>query len=126
MTITLRLVSVVIPCCDERSYMEDCLQSVLGQEIGQMALEIIVADGGSTDRTREILERAADREPRLKVIENPQKIVSAGLNAAIAAAKGQIIIRMDAHTEYASDYIQQCVRVLDATGADNVGGPWVA
>ena len=64
--------------------------------------------------------------PSIRLIDNPGKIVSTGLNAAIRAARGEIIIRMDAHTEYAPDYIRRCVEALDATGADNVGGPWVA
>jgi hypothetical protein len=59
----------------------------------------------------------------LRVIDNPGKIVSTGLNAAIRAARGEIIVRMDAHTEYAPDYVRQCVATLKATGADNVGGP---
>jgi cellulose synthase/poly-beta-1,6-N-acetylglucosamine synthase-like glycosyltransferase len=63
------------------------------------------------------------RGPLLRVIDNPGKIVSTGLNAAIRAARGDIIIRMDAHTEYAPDYIRRCVETLQRTGADNVGGP---
>src|SRR5262249_29352304 len=55
---------------------------------------------------------------------NPRKITSTGLNRAILAAQGEIIVRMDAHTEYAGDYIRQCVQVLEETGADNVGGAW--
>jgi glycosyltransferase involved in cell wall biosynthesis len=61
--------------------------------------------------------------PRLRVIDNPGRIASTGLNAAIKAAQGRIIIRMDAHTDYAPDYLQRCVRTLRETGADNVGGP---
>src|SRR5260370_25010043 len=59
----------------------------------------------------------------LRVLDNPYKIVSAGLNAAIRAARGEIIIRMDAHSEYAPDYIRRCLEVLNETHADNVGGP---
>jgi len=59
----------------------------------------------------------------LRVIDNPGRIVSKGLNAAIRAARGEIIIRLDAHTEYAPDYVQRCVGILNETRADNVGGP---
>ena len=76
--------------------------------------------------TSKILRTAASRELRLKVIDNPGRIVSIGLNAAIRAARGQIIIRMDAHTAYAPDYVARCLEVLEKTGADNVGGPWLA
>lgn len=66
---------------------------------------------------------ATSQPPLLRVIENPGRIVSKGLNAAIRAARGDIIVRMDAHTEYAPDYVRQCVAILQETGADNVGGP---
>jgi glycosyltransferase involved in cell wall biosynthesis len=62
----------------------------------------------------------------VRLIDNPGRIVSTGLNAAIRAARGDIIVRMDAHTEYAPDYIRRCVEMSRRTGADNVGGPWVA
>lgn len=64
--------------------------------------------------------------PTLRVIDNPGRIVSTGLNAAIRGTRGDIIVRMDAHTQYAPDYLARCVQVLEETGADNVGGPWVA
>src|SRR5947209_2066814 len=136
-----KLVSIVIPCRNEARHIEACIASVLAQEeldpsplpsphrMGRgrrgrgVWLEIIVADGMSEDGTREILQQLASKEPRVKLIENPERIVSAGLNAAIRAAQGKIIIRMDAHTEYAPDYVRRCVEVLEWTGADNVGGP---
>jgi GT2 family glycosyltransferase len=80
----------------------------------------------SNDGTREVLERLTRENPQVRVIDNPGRIVSKGLNRAIKIAAGRIIIRMDAHTEYAPDYVQQCVRVLEETRADNVGAPWVA
>ena len=86
------------------------------------------------DRCRRHVDRRHTRNPSplaennaaLRVIDNPGRIVSTGLNRAIAAARGGIIIRADAHTGYAPDYIRQCVSVLSDSGADNVGGPWVA
>src|SRR5262249_19053843 len=68
----------------------------------------------------------AHNDDRVRLIKNSGRIVSTGLNAAIRAARGEIIIRMDAHTEYAQDYVTNCVRVLRETGAQNVGGPWRA
>jgi GT2 family glycosyltransferase len=87
---------------------------------------VIVADGLSDDGTREKVQAIASADPRVRLIDNPGRFVSAGLNAAIAAARGAVIVRMDAHTEYAPDYVRQCVAVLGETGADNVGGPWIA
>lgn len=118
----LPLISIIIPVRNERDYIEVFLDSVLSQEKGG-EIEIIVADGMSDDGTREILAQLAGREKRIRIIENPDKIVSTGLNAAIREALGEIVIRMDAHTEYASDYIVRCVAVLQSSGADNVGGP---
>jgi glycosyltransferase involved in cell wall biosynthesis len=119
-------ISVVIPCRNEKDHIEGVIRSVLEQEQPQGGYELILADGMSDDGTREILERMAEREPRLRIIDNPGQIVSTGLNAAIRAARGTVILRMDAHTSYAPDYILQCVATLKETGVDNVGGPWVA
>ncbi|HLP76669.1 MAG TPA: glycosyltransferase family 2 protein, partial [Candidatus Paceibacterota bacterium] len=88
--------------------------------------EIVVADGMSDDGTRDVLREIARANPRVRVIDNPARFTPAGLNAAIGAAAGDILVRMDAHTQYAPDYLRQCVAVLQSTGADNVGGPWIA
>lgn len=119
-------VSIVIPCRNEKDHIESCLRSILAQDALPGGFEIIVADGMSDDGTREMLDRLADHTPCLRVIDNPGRIVSTGLNVAIREARSPIIVRMDAHTEYAPDYLFQCVSVLRETGADNVGGPWVA
>jgi glycosyltransferase involved in cell wall biosynthesis len=104
-------------------YIQACLGSILAQDLSPEEFEIIVADGMSDDGTRDILKQLAEKDPRLRVIDNPGRIVSTGLNAALRAARGAIIARMDAHTEYASDYLRQCLVVLRETNADNVGGP---
>ncbi len=116
-------VSVVLPCRNEAGHIEECIQSILAQDPPPGGMEIIVADGMSTDGTREYLEEAARRHPQLRVLSNPGRIVSTGLNAAIQAGRGEIIVRMDAHTTYAPDYVNQCLAVMAETGADNVGGP---
>src|SRR5262245_28857355 len=119
-------VSVVVPCRNERDYIETAIRSILAQEPPSGGgFEVIVADGMSDDGTREILFRLADEDSRLRVIENPDGIVSTGLNAAIQAAQGTIIARMDAHTQCALNYLRECVMALEKTGADNVGGPWI-
>jgi succinoglycan biosynthesis protein ExoA len=119
-------VSVVVPCRNEREYIGPCIRTMLSQEAPEGGFELIVVDGMSDDGTREIVQRCADGLALVRVLDNPGRIVSTGLNRAIAAARGSIIIRADAHTEYAADYIRQCVAVLHESGADNVGGPWVA
>lgn len=117
------LVSIVLPCRNEAGHIETCIQSILAQEPPDGGVEIIAADGMSTDGTREYLEQVARQHPQLRVLNNPGRIVSTGLNAAIRAARGEVIVRMDAHTTYAADYVRQCLAVMEETGADNVGGP---
>ena len=120
-------ISIIIPCRNERPHIADFLDSLLSQELDAgWQTEVLVADGMSEDGTREILAEYRRRAPQVHLIDNPGRIVSTGLNAAIRAASGDVIIRMDAHTTYGQDYIRQCVQVLQESGADNVGGPWVA
>jgi succinoglycan biosynthesis protein ExoA len=119
-------VSVIVPCRNERDHIGDCVRSLLSQEAPDGGFEVIVADGMSTDGTREILDKLALNTPLLRVLDNPGRIVSSGLNAAIGVAKGSNVIRADAHTGYSPDYLRQCIAVLLETGADNVGGPWIA
>lgn len=85
-------------------------------------LDAIFADGMSTDGTRTILEEYARNRADLRVLQNPNRIAAAGLNLAIKQAKGAFIVRMDAHTEYAPDYVASCIRVALQTHAANVGG----
>lgn len=115
-------VSIVMPCYNERRYIEACLAGVLAQDYPRDRVEVLVTDGMSDDGTREILARLSAADPRIRVIDNPDRLQAPGMNRAIKASRGEILVRMDVHAEYASDYVSQCVRVLDATGADNVGG----
>ena len=119
-------VSVILACRNERTYIEACVRSLLDQQMPAGGFEVVVCDGQSTDGTREMLDRLSTQHSMLRVLDNPRQIVSTGLNAGIAASRGRIIIRADAHTAYAPDYVRQCVAVLEETGADNVGGPWHA
>lgn len=117
------LVTIAIPCFNEERHIEACLEDVFAQDYPADSLEVLVGDGMSTDRTREILERiAAKRAGRLRVIDNPRRLQAAAMNAMIREARGEIIVRMDVHARYAPDYVRQCVAVLAETGADNVGG----
>jgi succinoglycan biosynthesis protein ExoA len=117
------MISIIVPCRNESAHIVRLLECLRGQEWAGAEWEAIIADGMSDDGTRETLERYAAADSRISVIANPERIVSTGLNRAIRASRGDIIIRMDAHSEYAPDYVRQCVRVLEETGADNVGGP---
>ncbi len=115
-------VSIIIPCRNEERHIQACLDSILEQDYPKDQLEILVADGMSTDKTRDILKRYAAQYPFIRWFDNPQKIVPTGLNVLIREAKGNIIIRMDAHTDYLEDYVSQCVHHLMESQVDNVGG----
>lgn len=122
--ITLPKVSVIIPCRNERQFIGPCLDSILASDFPSDRLEIIVADGMSDDGTRDVLQQYCQQHASIHFVDNPGRIVPTGLNQAIRMATGEVIVRMDAHTEYAADYIKQCVLVLAETNADNVGGAW--
>ena len=115
--------TIAIPCLDEERHIEACLDDVFAQDYPADRFEVIVADGMSTDRTRDILHEISARHPdRLRVIENPRRHQAPAMNAMIAEARGEVVVRMDVHARYAPDYVRQCVAVLEETGADNVGG----
>jgi glycosyltransferase involved in cell wall biosynthesis len=118
-------VSVIIPVRNEEKHIGECIESVLAQTYPQIDMEILLIDGRSEDRTRQIIESFAQNHPYIKVLDNPHRIVPAALNVGIRASKGDIIIRMDAHTSYDKDYIRNCVKTLEKVDADNVGGPIV-
>lgn len=119
-------VSVIMPCRNEAWYIEPVLDAILAMKNPPGGFEVIVADGMSNDGTRERVHEMAQRDPRIRLVDNPNRFTPHGLNAAIAAARGDIIVRMDAHTAYSSDYLCACVKALSTSRADNVGGPWVA
>lgn len=119
-------VTVLIPCRNEENYISACLDSILSNDFPKDRLEIIVLDGMSSDRTRSLVLDYCKRHPFIKLIENGAKTVPAGLNRGIQEAAGDILVRMDAHSEYPPTYIRDCVALLESTGAGNAGGRFVA
>ena len=118
------VVSVIIPMRNEERYIEGCLRSLAAQEYPRDRLEVLLVDGASTDRSREAAERVAAREGLpLTVIENPDRTTACGLNLGIARARGEVIVRIDAHAEAGSGFLREAVSVLRESGADVVGGP---
>ncbi|MBC8264243.1 MAG: glycosyltransferase family 2 protein [Anaerolineales bacterium] len=115
-------VSVVIPVRDEEKFIAPCLQSVIDQDYPTGSMEVLVVDGRSEDRSREIVAEFSYRHFLIKLLDNPKLSAPAGLNLGIEEAKGDIIVRVDGHCVLEPDYVSQCVRCLRETGADNVGG----
>ncbi len=118
----MQRVTIAMPAFNEEHYIEACIASVQAQDYPPELIEILVADGRSTDRTREILARLAEADPRIRMVDNPARLQAAGLGLLVKESTGDVIVRMDVHAEYAPDYVRKCVETLERTGADNVGG----
>jgi glycosyltransferase involved in cell wall biosynthesis len=116
------LVTVIVPALDEERSIAECLEAIRAQDWPAGSLEVLVALGPSADRTPEIVARCAAGDPRVRVLDNPGGRVARALNLGIAAARGEIVVRIDAHTIPAPDYVRRSIESLQATGADVVGG----
>jgi glycosyltransferase involved in cell wall biosynthesis len=119
-----KFVSVIMPCRDEEKYIARALTSILANDYPRDCLEVLVVDGRSTDGTRKIVADFINSHPFIKLLDNPKRITPAALNIGIAQARGDIIIRVDAHSTYPPNYLSSLVSWQDKTGADNVGGLW--
>ncbi|MBK9778200.1 MAG: glycosyltransferase [bacterium] len=119
---TCPYVSVILPVRNEQASIHSCLSAVLEQDYPSTRMEVIVADGMSTDGTRDIVRSLQSTYANLCCIDNPGRIVATGLNAAIRLSKGHIVVRVDGHSIIEPDYVRSCVAELDRSGADNVGG----
>lgn len=117
-------ISVIMPVRNEAGFIQMSLGAVLAQAYPHDRMEVILADGMSTDSTRQIIgEMASKTDIAVTVLDNPGKIVPTGMNRAIREAKGDIIVRIDGHTIVESDYVRECVSALERSGAANAGGP---
>src|SRR4051812_23946464 len=105
-------VSVVMPVRNEAGFIAELLRAVFAQDYPADCLEVIVADGMSTDGTRDILAGLQAQYPHLVIVDNPGRIVSTGLNLAVARARGEIILRIDGHALIAGDFVKQNVALL--------------
>lgn len=115
------LISVILPCRNEENYIAKVLEFFIHAR--PQNKELIIADGESTDNTREIIRKYSSEHPEIIVISNPNRFVPFALNDCIRQAKGKYIIRLDAHTEYQDDYLEQIIDTFEKTGAEIVGGP---
>ncbi len=123
-TNTLPFVTVIMPIRNEADFIERSLGAILTQGYPHSRMEVLIADGMSTDATRAVIQELATRHPdvSLKIIDNPGRIVPTGFNLALMERKGEIVVRVDGHTIIAPDYVRECVSALERTGADNAGG----
>lgn len=114
-------VTVGIPVLNEEDHIERVVSGFLETSYPNL-IEVLIADGGSTDRTREIVQELSEKDNRVKLIENPEKFQSYGLNKMIEVATGVIFLRADGHCLYQEDYVEKNIEIFLKTGAKNVGG----
>jgi glycosyltransferase involved in cell wall biosynthesis len=126
MRLKLALVSVIIPCYNEQKTIRLLLDALYKQTIGHSNLEIIISDAMSIDQTRAEIQKFQTENPDMKimVVDNKKQTIPAALNEALNAADGEFIVRLDAHSIPAENYVQRCVEALKSGAGDNVGGVW--
>lgn len=119
-------VSVIIPCYNEEATIGGTLAGIHGQTFPRADMEVVISDSMSSDKTRERIEEFQRAHPDLevRVVENTARAIPAALNRAIEAARGEFIVRMDAHSKPYPDYVENCVRALEEGRGANVGGVW--
>lgn len=117
------MISLILPIRNEENFISRNIDSILAQDYPQDQIEILIVDGMSTDKTREIVRTYQQTHTNIYLIDNPGKIVPIGMNLALRRVKGDIVIRIDGHCVIASDYVYNCVHHLQQDGVDGVGGP---
>ncbi|HEX5942595.1 MAG TPA: glycosyltransferase family 2 protein [Anaerolineales bacterium] len=119
-------VSIIVPCYNEQSTIRLLLEALCEQTYPRTDMEVIVADGISTDSTRDVIAAFQNDVPDLsvRVVENPRRYIPSGLNRAIEASRGEIIVRVDGHSKPYPDYVANCIAAHEAGRGDNVGGIW--
>lgn len=122
----MTLVSVIVPCYNEQDTIHLLLSALNEQTYPLDEMEVIIADGNSTDRTREVINAYMGEhiELSITVIDNEKRTIPAGLNTAISAANGEFIVRLDAHSMPDHKYIERCFEALKQNKGENVGGIW--
>lgn len=118
----LPFVSVIIPCRNEEKFIGTCLESIIAQDYPKDKLEVLVVDGMSEDRTREVLEEYVKRCSFIKVLDNPRRITPAAMNIGIENARGDLIVIINSHAYIDSGFLRESVQALKRTKADAVGG----
>ena len=121
--IAMPAVSVIVPMRNEAKAISLCLHSLLSQTLPPSQFEIIVVDGMSEDDSMAIVHKLRAEASNLIVLKNPCRIMPAAMNIGLRHARSPVIIVAGAHTSYPAHYLETCLKYLDKTGADVVGGP---
>lgn len=113
-------VTIAIAICDDEARIEACLRSALSQDYPSELVEVLVADAMSMDATREIVLRVGGPEPRLRMLDNPERTRAAALNTILRAGRGEIVVPMDPGGDYGRTHVTKCVQALAASPADHL------
>lgn len=114
-------ITIICPVLNEEKYISECMESILAFDYPKELMEIIFVDGMSNDRTRDLIQTYVQRYPFIRLLDNKDKYVPFAMNKGIAEAKGDYIIRMDAHAFYPSDYVRVLIQKAFELEADNIG-----
>jgi glycosyltransferase involved in cell wall biosynthesis len=119
-------ISIIVPCYNEEATIQHLLDAVLAQTYPHAQMELIISDGMSTDKTREVIAAFQSEHPDLsiRVVDNTVRAIPAALNQAIKNSRGEIIIRLDAHSMPIPEYAARCVSAHEAGKGANIGGVW--
>jgi succinoglycan biosynthesis protein ExoA len=119
-------VSIIVPCYNEEKTIPDLLSAVFAQTYPHARMELVIADGMSTDKTRELIDQLSqdNKDLTIKVLDNPLRNIPSALNRAIRESTGEMIVRLDAHCMPIPEYVERCVAALQSGKGDNVGGVW--
>src|SRR5581483_6780856 len=115
-------VAIIIPCRNEAAWIGTCLDSLLTGTFDLDRTQTLVLDGMSTDGTRQIVTRYVQEHSNIRLIDNPSGTKPSALNIGISMSHSDVVIRIDAHTSYAPDYVERLVHGLAEYNADNIGG----
>lgn len=115
------LLSVICPVLNEEKYIEKCIQSVVDSDFPKEEMELLLIDGGSSDKTLQIIDQYCQKYSWIRVLANPKRIVPCALNLGIRAAQGKYIIRIDAHADYPENYLSVLTGWHEKLDADNIG-----
>lgn len=125
MSISLPNIAVIIPTLNEERFIDICLQSVFEQTYPTELMDIMIVDGGSSDKTVAIVQQWASTHPNLRLLSNPKRIQSIAFNIGCQSSTAPYVIRLDAHARYHSEYMRLCIQhLLNNPKIGNVGGVW--
>ena len=122
MKIEKKFVSIIIPCRNEEKFISQCLDSLINQDYPKDKLEILVIDGASTDRTKDVISSYTQKYKFIKLFENSRKTTPISMNIGIKNALGEIVTKTDAHTIYPQNYVSKSIKYLSEYKTACVGG----